>query len=188
MLGVRRGIAVAPQKLRHKMFHDIRSVYGLTGVNAGEVEAVHEKTLEKVHAQHAVEVNGQSDVLVMGVPYLGPYNVNSSMNPILAACMGLGYYFNSYRGQPVVRKGGAVILYHPLNEGFNQLHHPSYVDFYEEVLAESTDPAVVGGSSSSSSPTTPGTSTCTGPRTPTTASTRSTCGTGSRTPWTTSTR
>ena len=66
------------------------------------------------------------------------------MNPILATCMGLGYYFNSYRGQPVVRKGGAVILYHPLNEGFNQLHHPSYVDFYEEVLAESTDPAVVG--------------------------------------------
>ena len=97
-----------------------------------------------MHRQQLVEVQGQSDVLVMGVPYLGPYNVNSSMNPILATCMGLGYYFNSYRGQPVVRKGGAVILYHPLNEGFNQLHHPSYVDFYEEVLAESTDPAVVG--------------------------------------------
>ena len=43
-----------------------------------------------------------------------------------------------------MRRGGAVILYHPLNEGFNQLHHPSYVDFYEEVLAESTDPAVIG--------------------------------------------
>ena len=144
MLGMRRGLSVAPPKLKHKMFHDLRSVYGLTGINAGEVEAVHERTLEKVHAQHLVEVQGQSDVLVMGVPYLGPYNVNSSMNPILATCMGLGYYFNSYRGQPVVRKGGAVILYHPLNEGFNQLHHPSYVDFYEEVLAESTDPAVVG--------------------------------------------
>ena len=144
MLAVRRGLGMAPPKLKHKMFHDLRSVYGLTGINAGEVEAVHEKTLEKVHQQHLVEVQGQSDVLVMGVPYLGPYNVNSSMNPILATCMGLGYYFNSYRGQPVVRKGGAVILYHPLNEGFNQLHHPSYVDFYEEVLAESTDPAVVG--------------------------------------------
>ena len=129
---------------KHKMFHDLRSVYGLTGVNAGEVEAVHTRTLEKVHQQHLVEVQGQSDVLVMGIPYVGPYNVNSSLNPILATCMGLGYYFNSYIGQPVVRKGGAVILYHPLNEGFNQLHHPSYVDFYEEVLAESTDPAVVG--------------------------------------------
>ena len=35
---------------KHKMFHDLRSVYGLTGINAGEVEAVHERTLEKVHA------------------------------------------------------------------------------------------------------------------------------------------
>jgi hypothetical protein len=144
MLGMRRGLSVAPPKLKHKMFHDLRSVYGLTGINAGEVEAVHDITVAKVHEQHRVEVQGQSDVLVMGVPYLGPYNVNSSMNPVLATCMGLGYYFNSYLGQPAVRKGGAVILYHPLNEGFNQLHHPSYVDFYEEVLAETTDPAVVG--------------------------------------------
>jgi len=144
MLGMKRGLAIAPPKLKHKLFHDLRSAYGLTGINAGEVEAVHERTLRKVHQQQRVEVDGQSDVLVMGVPFLGPYNVNSSMNPILATCMGLGYYFNSYLGQPVVRQGGAVILYHPLNEGFNTLHHPSYVDFYEEVLAESTDPAVVG--------------------------------------------
>ncbi len=144
MLAVRRGLAVAPQRLRHKIFHDLRAPYGITGVNAGAVEPVHEKTIAKVYQQQAVEVEGQSDVLVMGVPYLGPYNVNSSMNPVLATCMGLGYYFNSYRGKPVVRRGGAVILYHPLDEGFNQLHHPSYVDFYEEVLAETTDPAVVG--------------------------------------------
>jgi lactate racemase len=144
MLGVRRGLAAAPARIKHKIFHDLRAPYGVTGVNAGEVETVHEKTIAKVHQQQMVEVQGQSDVLVLGVPYLGPYNVNSSMNPILATCMGLGYYFNSYRGQPVVRRGGAVILYHPLDEGFNQLHHPSYVDFYEEVLRESTDPAVVG--------------------------------------------
>jgi hypothetical protein len=144
MLGVRRGLAAAPLKLRHKLFHDMRSPYGLTGVNAGEVEAVHDLTIAKVHEQQLVEVEGQTDVLVLGVPYLGPYNVNSTMNPILATCMGLGYFFNSYKGMPPVRQGGAVILYHPLNEGFNQLHHPSYVDFYEEVLADSTDPAVVG--------------------------------------------
>ncbi|WP_341229660.1 lactate racemase domain-containing protein [Nocardioides salarius] len=144
MLAARRGLALAPQKLRHKLFHDLRAPYGLTGIAAGEVEAVHEQTLARVHRQQLVEVQGTSDVLVMGVPYLGPYNVNSSMNPVLATCMGLGYYFNSYRGHPVVRRGGAVILYHPLDEGFNQLHHPSYVDFYEEVLAETTDPAVIG--------------------------------------------
>ena len=144
MLAVKRGLALAPQRLRHRLFHDLRGAYGLTGVAAGEVEAVHAQTLERVHRQQLVEVQGQSDVLVLGVPYLGPYNVNSSMNPVLATCMGLGYFFNSYRHQPVVRPGGAVVLYHPLDEGFDQLHHPSYVDFYEEVLAESTDPVVIG--------------------------------------------
>jgi hypothetical protein len=132
-----------PKRVRHKMFHDLRSTYGLTGVTAGAVEPVHDRTLEMVHRQQLVEVQGQSDVLVMGVPFLGPYNVDSTMNPILATCMGLGYYFNSYRGQPVVRRDGAVILYHPLAPDFNQLHHPSYVDFYEEILAESTDPLVI---------------------------------------------
>ena len=96
---------MAPPKLRHKMFHDIRSAYGLTGINAGEVEAVHEQTIATVHRQQLVEVQGQSDVLVMGVPYLGPYNVDSTMNPILATCMGLGYYFNSYRGARGAARG-----------------------------------------------------------------------------------
>src|SRR5262249_4679253 len=106
MLGLRRGLALMPQKMRHRRFHDMRSAYGVTGINAGEVEAVHRRTLHKVHQQQLVEVDGQSDVAVFGVPYLGPYNVNSWMNPILATCMGLGYFFNSYLGKPVVRHGG----------------------------------------------------------------------------------
>ena len=142
-VGIRRGLAVAPGRVRHSAFHSMRSAYGLTGVVAGEVEAVHEKTIAAVHRQQLVPVQGQSDVMVLGVPFVGPYNVDSVMNPVLAACMGLGYYFNSYRGQPVVRQGGAVILYHPVTKQFNQLHHPSYVDFFEEVLSTSTDPQVI---------------------------------------------
>lgn len=143
MLATRRGLALAPAGLKHSIFTSVRAPYGLTGVHAGETEAVHEKTVAAVHKQQLVDVQGQSDVLVLGVPYVCPYNVNSIMNPILAACMGLGYYFNSYIGNPVVRKGGAVILYHPVPWEFSQLHHPSYVDFFEEVLTTSTDPAVI---------------------------------------------
>jgi len=80
---------------------------------------------------------------VFGLPYLCPYNVNSVMNPILAACLGLGYFFNMYVGQPLVRKGGAVILHHPVPWEFSSLHHPSYIDFFEEVLSVSTDPKVI---------------------------------------------
>ena len=44
----------------------------------------------------------------MGLPYICPYNVNSIMNPILVACLGLGYFFNLYRGKPLVREGGVA--------------------------------------------------------------------------------
>ena len=141
--GAVRGLDRMPARLRRRTFQKMEADYGLTSVQAGEVEAVHKKTLESVHRQQLVEVNGQSDVLILGLPYIGPYNVNSVMNPILAMCLGLGYFFNMYRGQPLVRPGGALIIHHPVPYEFSQLHHPSYVDFFEEVLVESTDPATI---------------------------------------------
>ena len=142
-LGAKRGLDLLPGKQRRKLFQSMEAPYQVTGVSAGAVEPVHDATLERVHRQQLVEVNGQSDVLVFGLPYLCPYNVNSVMNPILAACLGLGYFFNMYVGQPLVRKGGAVILDHPVPWEFSTLHHPSYVDFFEEVLSVSTDPKVI---------------------------------------------
>ena len=31
-------------------------------------------------------------------------------------------------------------MFHPVPWEFHQIHHPSYIDFFEEVLAETTDP------------------------------------------------
>jgi lactate racemase len=142
-LATKRALDLAPAKVRRKVFQGLRAPYGMTSVQAGATEAVHRRTLENVHRQQLTEVEGQSDVMVVGVPYVGPYNVNSTMNPILAMCLGMGYFFNLYRGRPLVRPGGAMILYHPVPWEFSQLHHPSYVDFFDEVLAETTDPATI---------------------------------------------
>ncbi len=142
-LGTRRANDLAPSRIRHEVFRRIVADYGVTGVHAGETEAVHERTLASLHRQQLVEVNGQSDVLVVGLPSISPYNVNSIINPILVQCLGLGYFFNLYRGRPLVRPGGAMILFHPVPWEFHQVHHPSYIDFFEEVLAETTDPAAI---------------------------------------------
>ena len=96
---------------------------------------MHEVTLEHCAAQQAVGVRGQADIVTAGLPYLGPYNVNSILNPVLVMCMGLGYFFNLYQGVPLVREGGVMIFTHPVAREFHPVHHPSYVDFYEEVLA-----------------------------------------------------
>ena len=89
------------------------SPYELTSVQAGEVEAVHKITTENVYRQQLVAVQGQTDILTMGLPYICPYNVNSIMNPILVMCLGLGYFFNMYRGKPLVREGGVLIMSAP---------------------------------------------------------------------------
>ena len=133
-------LARTPPRLARQVLHGIRSPYAMTSVQAGEVEAVHAVTTERVWEQQGVEVQGQTDVLTMGLPYICPYNVNSIMNPILVACLGLGYFFNMYRGMPLVRRGGVVIMHHPTPWEFHPAHHPSYIDFFEQVLAETTDP------------------------------------------------
>ena len=112
-------------------------------MQAGEVGPVHEETTRNVHAQQLVAVEGQTDVLTMGLPYICPYNVNSVMNPILVMCLGLGYFFNLYRGRPLVREGGVLIMTHPTPWEFHPVHHPSYIDFFEQVLSETTDPVEI---------------------------------------------
>src|SRR5438270_2456585 len=112
----------------------------MTSAQAGEVDAVHDETLRHVHKQQLVEVDGQTDILTMGLPYIGPYNVNSIMNPILVMCLGLGYFFNLYRRKPLVRAGGVLVMSHPTPWEFHPVHHPSYIHFFEQGLSATTDP------------------------------------------------
>jgi lactate racemase len=89
-LGAAKALERAPARLARSVFQSVLAPHNLTGINAGEVEAVHRLTTAKVYEQQLVEVEGQADILTMGLPYICPYNVNSVMNPILVMCMGLG--------------------------------------------------------------------------------------------------
>ena len=112
----------------------------MTSVQAGEVEAVHAVTTANVWAQQGVVVEGQTDILTMGLPYICPYNVNSIMNPILVACLGLGYFFNIYRGKPLVREGGVVIMTPPHPVGVQPGPPPQLHRLLRAGAGETTDP------------------------------------------------
>jgi hypothetical protein len=129
-----------PDRVSRQILQSIKSPHAMTSVQAGEVEAVHAITTANVWEQQGVTVTGQTDILTLGLPYICPYNVNSIMNPILVACLGLGYFFNMYRGKPLVREGGVLIMRHPTPWDFHPGHHPSYIDFFEQVLPQTTDP------------------------------------------------
>jgi hypothetical protein len=128
-----------PQPARQAIFNKVPSPYGVTGVFAGETEAVHEKTMARGYDQYLVPVKGQADILVTGVPYISPYNVGSFLNPLLVQVMAQGYLFNLYRGAPLVKKGGTMIITHPCTDQFDKEHHAPYVEFVHNLLPETRD-------------------------------------------------
>jgi hypothetical protein len=137
----RGSMKVSPYGLRRAIFHALRAPYGMTSIAAGLTGPVHEHALKHLHLQQVVPVKGQADVLILGLPYLGPYNVNSILNPILVHNLAVGYLFNLYQGKPLVREGGVLIFMHHLEERFHPVHHLPYRDFYDQVLSVTRDAA-----------------------------------------------
>lgn len=128
-----------PWKLRQKVFEKVPSPFGVTGVFAGETEAVHEHTLKRCFEQYSVPVEGQADIVITGIPYISPYNVNSFLNPLLVQVMAQGYLFNMYRGQPLLKKGGTMIITHPCTDHFDAEHHAPYIEFVHRLLPQTRD-------------------------------------------------
>jgi lactate racemase-like protein len=140
---MRFGLSKMPAAAKRKLFHSIPARYQLVACHAGKTEPVHERILAKTYEQYMVNIRGQSDILLCGVPFISPYNVNSILNPLLVQVMGLGYFHNFYRGKPVLRKGGVLILCHPCYDEFDHQQHPSYIEFFNRLLPETRDAMVL---------------------------------------------
>ncbi len=142
-LGVRRGLALTPGRARRRVLNAAEATYHPTLVVAGDPVAVHAAGHAQILAQQVVAVPRQADVGVVGVGQHTPYSVDSATNPVLAAWQGLAGLFGASTGRPFVRDGGALVVFHPMGADFSPLHHPSYVDFFADVLGGTTDPAQI---------------------------------------------
>src|SRR5450631_3544383 len=140
---MRWSLGKLPAGAKRKLFQAIPSQYQMIAVHAGKTAPVHEKTLVRCFEQYAVHVRGQADILICGVPFISPYNINSILNPILVQTMGLGYFHNMFRGKPVLKKGGVLILTHPVYDEFDHVQHPSYIEFFNRILPETRDAMVM---------------------------------------------
>ncbi|MEL7368970.1 MAG: lactate racemase domain-containing protein [Myxococcota bacterium] len=128
-----------PRSAKREVFHKVPAPYELIAVHAGATEPVHDKILKKNYEQYSVPVKGQSDVVICGIPFISPYNANSILNPLLVQVMALGYLYNLYRGSPLLKTGGVLIIAHPLADEWDQKFHPSYIEFFHRCLPETRD-------------------------------------------------
>lgn len=134
---------LVPNGYSDKLAQKIRSNNTVTGIWAGAPEAVGLLAKDAIRAQHMTAIEGQADVLTLGIPWTGPFSANSTMNPVLVAATALVHYLGSNTGQALVRDGGALIIHHPFVSKFNPVNHPSFIDFFKEVLTQTTDAALI---------------------------------------------
>jgi hypothetical protein len=108
---------------------------------AGHPPEVHARTVDTMLEQMTVEVDGQSDVLVAGLPAChDPYSRYNSMNPIHVAHGANGFVLGMHQNGPLVREGGILVIAHPCDGAIDPERHPSYVELYEKLLPKTLDP------------------------------------------------
>ncbi len=140
LAGLKKSLASLSPKLKRQIFQRIPAGYECIAVHAGAVQPVHKKIIRKSYQQYEIKVRRQADILVLGIPYVCPYSVNSILNPLLVQVMALGYIYHLFvGGSPLIRDGGSMIIFHPCRDEFDECFHPSYVDFFNRLLPISTD-------------------------------------------------
>ncbi len=132
-----------PVAVRQRAVRLLKASYRPIAVLFGPPEEVQPRALDAFYRQHEVSMERQADVLVFGVPDVGPASVHSSQNPVLAAHVALGYIANFFAGKPLLRNGGAMIFANPLQPQFDRRVHLPHEEFYERVLRLERDPQAI---------------------------------------------
>eukprot|EP00793_Prasinoderma_coloniale_P000380 PRCOL_00005364-RA len=129
-----------PLWLRMRVFWAIRAPFGLLEVNAGETEAVHERTLDACYKDKVLDVEGQAGILIIAPTALGPYTKDMYCNPLLVNTYALGYYYNMYvGGLPLLKEGGVAIVVNEMHYEWSEPAHTTYRELFEGVIAEHGD-------------------------------------------------
>jgi hypothetical protein len=138
---VRSAAAILPEAVRPVRFPGIGHV--VTSVRAGAPSAVHASMDAFLRTARLATRPAGADIALFGLPDTGYGASGAPLDPISVATLGLGQVFDGVSADPVVKKGGVVILSHPLTPSFHPIHHAGYVDFFADVLRSSTDAAVI---------------------------------------------
>ncbi len=112
-------------------------------IDAGQITRVREMHLDLLISQLVIDVEGQTDVLLVGMADGDGYSRLSVFNPIHCRNRALSGLFGAYHEHPLVRAGGILIVANPFEPKWSLLNHPSYHALYHDVLPSRRDPVEV---------------------------------------------
>jgi hypothetical protein len=109
---------------------------------AGSVGETRRAALDLLKQQYPPRrdlAEGKADLIVYGIPDWSPYASFSIMNPLLTlVSSGLGYLGGVI--EALGKPGCSVILATPCPNQWDDLHHPSYREVWNQVLSRSRNP------------------------------------------------
>jgi hypothetical protein len=112
---------------------------------AGGVDETRRAALDLLKTQYPPRrdlAEEKADILVYGIPDWSPYASFSIMNPLLTlVSSGLGYLGGVI--EALGKRGCSVTLATPCLNQWDDLHHPSYREVWEDVLSRSRDPYAI---------------------------------------------
>lgn len=134
------------ERLGSEKFFKVETVLAnplqVTAIFAGSVGATRRAALEvnRAHMQNRRDLLPEKvDVVMYGVPDWSPYAAYSFTNPILTLIStGLGYLGGMI--EALGKPGCSVILATPCPDRWDNEHHPSYREVWDEVLPVTKDP------------------------------------------------
>ena len=142
-IGMKAGLDRMPTKARRKIFQSWRAPYGMTWVQAGEVERGPRGDDPQRLRPAAGAGRGPDRRADDGAALHLPLQRQLDHEPDPGDVPGARVLLQPLPGRPLVREGGVLIMSHPTPWEFHPVHHPSYIDFFEQVLAETTDPVEI---------------------------------------------
>lgn len=120
---------------KRRLLRQVAAPYECVAAYAGDSARVHEKILRVRARQTVVRTRGQADILALGLPHSSPYSVGGVMNPLHAhAMVGALLAQLSDSETPLLKPGGAVIVFFPCREEFDLRRQAAAMEFYNRIL------------------------------------------------------
>jgi hypothetical protein len=140
-LSALRATARLPMSARRALMHAPRAAFGLLGVHAGDARQVHAAARALALGQHTVSVEEQADIVIHDLGPISPFNQGAAMNPLIARAVVLGQLHSLHTGTPLLKRGGSLILVHPLRDEFDPTQHAAHAELFQRCLPHTSDGA-----------------------------------------------
>lgn len=128
---LRRPFGLLPGGIRDRVIRSLRREATVAAAYGGPPSVAHAEALLRGVEQRSTPLEGQLDVVVIGIPRTTPHLPRERPNPLLVTYLALGLALRLWRDGFPLAEGGTVILLHRFHRRFAHPTQQPYRTFFQ---------------------------------------------------------